>query len=419
MQNSLSSERAKMEQKMEDLTNGIKEACAQIPNQVILSQPGSIRRAHSVESRRPNMIRTGSQHHIQKQFSETNVNPPLEEVDGEGLGSEQFVSMSSFGSSTEHRDSDVNSLSGSMNCSSVFSASVSSLPAASVGRRYPTKSNRASSVSDYMDGHTSPTPIPELPESPGLSRPTTPHYYPTYSPRTRHRSNSSASPHSTFHSPKHSSSAQASPSHLPLVRTSTSTPRLLSPPESWSLSTSPRLTPKAARSSTDFRGRSSSSPIQKKKSSNHDIRQTPKDHQLSYFRKDSLTDDSGFKECALLVTDDESELRGSCDTLSEGSSPAEHDTPTKSSAFILRRSSLTGQIEHVTSLKTQVQRNSSLNMAAIDKLKKAPLKECRSLSVGQGRMKTDNTLQASVTNTSTTSRKSSKVILLESKETTV
>lgn len=398
---------------MDDLTNGIKEAqeqCVRLPRQV--STPGNIHRAHSVK---PNMIKTDSQLSIQQKKAQTCASPPMEEVDGERLAREQFAreqftSMSSLGSTNEHRDSDVNSLSESMNSSSVFSCSVTSLPVAS-GVRH---SYHPASISDYLEGHLSPTPIPELPESPSIPRSVTPHFYATYSPRARSRSNSSFSSVIT-HSPRHLLYSQASPSQLSLSRGSASHPGLLSPPEdprprsgTFSIFASPRLALKVTRSSQDVRGRSSS-PAHKKKNLPPKLSHSPKDQQLSYFRKNSLTDDSSFKESRLSITDDECELRGSSDNLSEGSSATENDTPTKTSARVLRRSSLTGQIEHVTNLRTQVRRNSSFNASAVEKLKHMSQ---RSLSIDQATASYSE-------NTSTSSRKSSKVVFLESKETTV
>ena len=394
-----------MEQKMDDLTNGIKEALdlsACLPKRIIVtSTPGSIRRAHSMESRKTYMIKSDSQHSLQKR-----VPPTLDEVDGTAnrqFTRERFTSMSSVGSSNEQ--SDLNSLSGSVNSSSVFSSAPLS--------GFPHRANRTASASDYLEGFLSPTPIPELPESPSLPRSASPYFFTTHSPLTRPRSNTTftgaklQSPRQ-LHSPRHlHTSSQAAPSNLAQI--------LLSPSErsprprsgSFSLLSSPRFSLKSTKSSQDLCDRSNSSPSHKRKSPGPKLRHAHKDQRLSYFRKNSLTDieGAGLKDSQLSInTDDECELRGSSENLSQLSSgTTEQDTaPAKKNACILRRSSLTGQIEHVTNLKAQVRRNSSFNNTlCVDKSKHVSVKERHSL---------------------TTAKKNGsprKVVFLDSKETTV
>jgi hypothetical protein len=405
---------------MEDLMNGIKDAheqCARMPRGVTVSTPGSIRRARSMEARKPHMIKLDSQLSMQKRMGV----PPLEEdVDGERMASKQFArepsaSMSSLSSSLEHRDSDINSLSTSP---SVFSFSVTSFPATSTSRR----PYRPASVSDFLDGRLSPTPIPELPESPNHSRSMSPQFFATYHPRIRSRSSFTSSP-LNLRSEKHEQAhSQPSPSHFSYTRGLLSTPEDIRPRSgSLSLLASPQLSLKT-RSSQDIRSRPSPSPAHKRKSPAPELRHAPKDQQLSYFRKNSLTD---VDSSCLSITDDECELKGSSDNLSQNSSSTpEHDAllSTKTGARVLRRSSLTGQIEHVANLKMQVRRN-SFNTSPIDKFKHGAVKEHHSLSINQKGIQNTrrhaNKKTSDLANTSTSSRKSSKVVFLDSKETTV
>ena len=410
---------------MEDLTNGIKEVqelSACMPMQIIItSTPGNVRRAHSVEARKPHIIKTDSQQSLLKKTPQTYSSHRQDEVvDGnesvsQHYARERFTSMSSIGSDVNSADS--------MNSPSVFSYS-SSLPKHSFSSAMREQSYRSASVSDYMEGHLSPTPIPELPESPQHSRPVTPRQvFVTHSPMARPRSNTSYSPVSV-RPPKHHPPPQPSPSHLSL------TPSLLSPTGnsrsrsgSFSLLASPRLALKATRSSQDVRGRSGSSPAPKRKSPpTPKIRHTPKDQRLSYFRN-SLTDihkEASLKDSQLSInTDDECELKGSSGTLSEFSgATADQDVVSataKSSARILRRSSLTGQIEHVTNLRTQVHRNSSFNSSSpVEKLKHTSVKEQHSLSINQRHNSTSDKR-----GDLSTSSNSNRVVFLDSKETTV
>lgn len=386
---------------MDDLTNGIKEAlelATCLPRRIIItSTPGSIRRAHSMDTRKTYMIKSDSAHSLQKR-----VPPPLDEVDGmtsRQFSRERFTSLSSVGSSNEQ--SDVNSLSESTNSSSIFSSSV---PTSGFPHRY----NRTGSASDYLEGFLSPTPIPELPESPGLPR--SPHYtFPTHSPLLpRPRANTTLTgvkPHSPRH--LHVSTQAPPPSNL--------AQSLLSPSEksrprsgSFSLLSSPRFSLKSTKPSQDVRDRSSSSPSHKRKSPGPKLRHAHKDQRLSYFRKNSLTDidQSSLKDSQLSINtdDDECELRGSNENLSQLSSgTADQDTvPAKKNSRILRRSSLTGQIEHVSNLRSQVRRNSSFNNTlCVDKSKYTSVKERRSFS----RDKKEDSSQ--------------RVVFLDSKETTV
>ena len=406
--------------------NGIKDAheqCARMPRGVVVSTPGSIRRARSMEARKPHMIKLDSQLSMQKKLP----GPPLvEDVDGERVASTQFVrepfaSVSSLSSSLEQRDSDINSLS---NSSSVFSFSVTSLPGSGITRR----PYRPASVSDFLDGRLSPTPIPELPESPNHShsRSMSPQFFATYNPRVRSRSSFTSSP-LNLRSQKHEQAhSQPSPTHFSYARGLLSTPEDIRPRSgSLSLLASPQLSLKNTRSSQDIRSRPSPSPAHKRKSPAPELRHAHKDQQLSYFRKNSLTDvDSSYKESQLSITDDECELKGSIDNLSQGScTTPEHDAvlSTKTSARVLRRSSLTGQIEHVANLKTQVRRN-SVNTSPVEKLKHRTVKEHHSLSINQGNQNTArhaSKKRSDLANTFTSSRRSSKVIFLDSKETTV
>lgn len=383
---------------MEDLTNGIKEArqlSARWPKPApISSTPGNIRRARSVESQKTYFIKTDSQQNMH-----TLSPPSLEEVD-EGI-SEQFARRQLASVSSLNSSQDGYSLSESMNSTSVFSSSVTSLPVAS----NPLRSHyRPRSVSDFLEEHISPTPIPELPESPSPVRSVTPSFFATYSPRVRPRTNSNFSP-INLHSPRHRYS-QASPS---LLSGSTRYPGLLSPedprPRSGSLSilASPRLAIKINKSTQDVHSRSNTSPPHKKKSPGREIKHAPKDQQLSYFRKNSLTDDSSFKESRLSLTDDEHELKGSSDNLYENSSEQDAHAP-KSNGRVLRRSSLTGQIEHVTNLKSQVRRNSSFVTSTVEKLPSSK--------------STKRYSQNKKSNIATNTQKS-KPVFLNSKETTV
>ena len=387
-----------MEQRMEDLTNGIKEArqlSARMQKPApISSTPGNIRRARSVESQKLYFIKTDSQHNMH-----TLSPPSLEEVD-EGI-SEQFARRQLASVSSLNSSQDGFSLSESMNSTSVFSSSVTSLPVSS----NPLRSHyRPRSVSDFLEEHISPTPIPELPESPSSVRSVTPSFFATYSPRVRPRTNSTFSP-ITLHSPRHRYS-QASPS---LLSGSTRYPGLLSPedprPRSGSLSilASPRLAIKINRPTQEVHSRSNTSPPNKKKSPGREIKHAPKDQQLSYFRKNSLTDDISFKESRLSITDDECELKGSSDNLYENSSETDAHAP-KSNGRVLRRSSLTGQIEHVTNLKSQVRRNSSFVTSTVETL--PPSKNTKRYS------------QNKKSNIATNTQKS-KLVFLNSKETTV
>lgn len=384
---------------MEDLTNGIKEArqlSARIRKPApISSSPGNIRRARSVEAQKTYFIKTDSQYNMY-----TLSPPSLEEVDegiSEHFARRQLASVSSLGSSQ-----DGHCLSESMNSNSVFSSSVTSLPVVS----NPLRSHyRPRSVSDFLEEHISPTPIPELPESPSSVRSVTPSFFATYSPRVRPRTNSTFSP-INLHSPRHRYS-QASP----FPSGSTRYPGLLSPedprPRSGSLSilASPRLAIKVSMSSQEVHSRPNTSPPHKKKSPGREIKHAPKDQQLSYFRKNSLTDDSSFKESRLSITDDECELKGSSDNLSQNSSTAEHDAhAAKSSGRVLRRSSLTGQIESVTNLKSQVRRNSSFVTSTVEKLPSSK--------------NTKRYSQNKKSNIAANTQKS-KLVFLNSKETTV
>ena len=428
IQNSLSSERVKMEQKMEDLTNGIREAqglSARVPRFIITSStPGIIRRAHSVESHRPNIIKTDSQLSLQWKANaeaQMQASPPIDEVDGEDMDNKQFVrekfkSTSSLGSL---KDGDATSPS-----DSVLSSSTS----ASTSHRFRFHSALVS------DDNFTPTPIPELPESPTILRPISPHFYATYSPRARPRaaSSSTPSPFKLHMSPNHQRMySQPAPSQLSFAHT------LLSPPEnsqtrsnSLSLLASPRLALKATLSSQDLRNRSNSSPAAKKRSppSSSKLRQSKhKDQRLSYFRKNSFTDlESSLKGSQLSITDDECELiKGSIDNLSQlsSSNTIEHDvsghkTPPTTSARILRRSSLTGQIEHVTNPKMSIRRNSSFNTSpSMERAKRASIWERRTLSINRG---TNPRSANKTTNTTPTANSScARVVYLDSKETTV
>lgn len=400
---------------MEDLTNGIKEVRVQCGRMPFLSQPGSIRRVHSVETRGPYLTKV---RHRRQASKNERYSPTLEEVEGEEeVVDGQYSSAFSLSSSMEHRESDATSLSDSMG-SSLFS-SVSSLPMSGLSRkdsnqnmRIPSiRTQRPSSVSELLERNLSPTPIPELPESPTLSRSNTPMFFATYSPRARPRSNTSFS---SFRNIYH-----RSPSKLRSVPSLASSEQSLLHSGSRASPRSPSLR-KAVKSATDMRGGSStSSPSHKKR--NPEIQQSHKDRQLSYFRRNSLTDDS-FKESALSATDDECELKGSADTLSQGSIATDNDAPTKGNgkSLILRRSSLTGQIEHVTNLRAQVRRNSSFNTPA--ETKNVPFHGRWSMACSQGSIKgisrTVARQSSSTSNVASSSRKS-RVILLESKETTV
>ena len=400
---------------MEDLANGIKEVRVQCGRMPFTSQPGFIRRVRSVEHRGPYMIKP---HHRRQASKNETYSPTLEEVEGEEDAVDgQYSSVLSLSSSVEHRESDVTSLSDSMG-SSLFS-SVSSLPVSGTFRkdsnqnmRVPSiRTQRPSSVSELLERNFSPTPIPELPESPSSSRPNTPMFFATYSPRLRPRCNSSFSSFgSVYHrSPKLHSAPSLAISEQSLLR-----------PGSRGSPRSPSLR-KAVKSAIDMRNGSSTSSLSHKKR-NPEIQQSPKDKQLSYFRRNSLTDNS-FKESTLSVTDDECELKGSADTLSQGSSPTDNDAPTKGNgkSLILRRSSLTGQIEHVTNLRAQVRRNSSFN-APVETVN-VPFHGRWSMSCSQGSIKgvgkTVVSRQSSSTSNAATSFRKSRVILLESRETTV
>lgn len=401
---------------MEDLSNGIKEVRVQCGRMPFISQPGCIRRVHSVETRGPYSIKT---HHRRQASKNETYSPTLEEVEGEEEAVDgQYSSAFSLSSSVEHRESDMTSLSDSMG-SSLFS-SVSSLPVSSMSRkdsnqnmRVPSiRTQRPSSVSELLERNFSPTPIPELPESPGLSRSNTPTFFATYSPRLRPRSNSSIS---SFNNIYH-----RSPSKLRSSPNLASSEQSLLRPGFRGSPRSPSLR-KAVKSAIDMRnGSSTSSPSHKKK--NPEIQQSQKDKQLSYFRRNSLTDNS-FKESTLSVTDDECELKGSADTLSQGSSPTDNDAPTKGNgkSLILRRSSLTGQIEHVTNLRAQVRRNSSFNAPV--ETTNVPFHGRWSMACSQGSIKgiskaVASRQSSSTSNVATNSRKS-RVIILESRETTV
>ena len=185
---------------------------------------------------------------------------------------------------------------------------------------------------------------------------------------------------------------------------------------------SPRLALKATLSSSDLRTRSNSSPAppKRKSPSSSKLRHKKKDQQLSYFRKNSFTDlESSLKGSQTSIADeDECELKGSRDNVAGlgggGGGFGEQPSPTGSagrpSARILRRSSLTGQIEHVAnSARAQVRRNNSFNASAItsvDGFKHAAVKGQRSLLVNKPRY-------------SLTPTAPRRVVFLKSKETTV
>ena len=177
---------------------------------------------------------------------------------------------------------------------------------------------------------------------------------------------------------------------------------------------SPRLALKATLSSQDLRNRSNSSPAPKKRSPGSKLKHNKKDQQLSYFRKNSFTDlETSLKGSQTsIATDDECELKGSTDNVAASSGDQESPTWTASgraSARVLRRSSLTGQIEHVTNSRAQVRRNNSFNTSAITSVegfKHAAVRERHSVSVQQPRK-------------SLTPTAPRRVVYLRSKETTV
>ena len=417
-----------MEHKMEDLVNGIKEVSEQsanFPRRIVItsSTPGSIRRVQSMEGRKKNMVKRDSERSLGKLKSSAyhrQMSGP-DEVDGEGWPNRQrFASVSSTGSS---REGDVASLSDSLNSSRVSSSTASS----SIRRL------QLPPISDYMDGHPSPTPIPELPESPSISRSATPRLFIPHSPLHRPRSTSSTTPPSANKldsSPKHQRMySQPSPIHPSLAQSllsptatsggggSTSRPRS----GSFSMLASPKLALKATLSSQDLRNRAYSSPVPSKKRSSpgSKLKHHKKDQQLSYFRKNSFTDlESSLKGSQTsIATDEECELKGSRDNMADfGASSGDQESPTlppgsnRGTPRILRRSSLTGQIEHVANLRTQLRRNNSFNTSAVTSASGAKhhfgVKEQRSLSVQEPRK-------------SLTPTAPRRVVYLRSKETTV
>ena len=414
---------------MEELMNGVKDArqlCARMP--APLSRPGVIRRARSVESQRQNLLRTHSQQPMmRKQFSDTTTcaSPPLEEVDGEELEGEQHASASSLSSQeAEHKDNHVRSLSDSAG-SPLFS-SVSSLPVSGATYRlisHPGPFRRPASVSDFLDRHDSPTPIPELPEPPAHHRASTPHVCATYSPiKVHHR----------YSFRTRSSYVGPSPALSPLRGSpskQSSSPGFFSLSDSnghsWSSSSPQFTTTRVSKFNLNPRNHSQSSPPpssanKNKKKGSPVLSQSDKDQELSYFRKNSLIHDNSFREGLVSFADDECELKGSGDNLSQvgSGSGSEYLTPTKtsSSSVILRRSSLTGQIEHVSHQKTQARRNSSYN-TYLHSTDVGRLKETRMLSSSQGNLK--NMAVAQVSNKAKNSKRKSKIIILNSKETTV
>ena len=420
-----------MEQKMEDLVNGIKEArevSAHVPKSIVItsSTPTMIRRAHSMDTRKKNVVKTDSEQSLAKYKSvyfqqQMSTSPPLDEVDSEGwIGHQRFASVSSVSSTASYRrDSDVTSVTDSISSSR--------------------RSLRPPSLSEYMDDYLSPTPIPELPESPSTTRSVTPVYLCPSSPRPRHRANSSTlstPPPPNFSlsasSPSHARmQSQPSPAHSSsLLAQTLISGQAAARPRSGSLSilSSPRLALKASLSNSDLRSRSSASPATaRKKSPGSKLKQHKKDQRLSYFRKNSFEDlESSLKgsqgsQASISIDEDDDGcmLKGSRDDLvklGEGGSEDPQESPTGSvgstgRSRILRRSSLTGQIEHVTNLRAQVRRNSSFNTSPvppIETLKHAPLGPQRSLSVcGKN------------TRHSLTPTALRKVVFLKSKETTV
>ena len=417
---------------MEDLVNGIKEVreqSAHMPKRIIItgSTPGSIRRVHSMDCRKKHAARTDSEQSLLKYKSgayyhtQLSTSPPLEEVDGESWPYHQrFASVSSISSSGGvYRDSDVASLNDSMN-SSLYSGSTA-------------HSLHPPSVMGYMDERPGPTPIPELPESPSVSRPITPHVH-VHSPIHRPRSSSSTTPPSALRissSPRHQRMhSQPSPTHPhtpshPLLSPSGMSTGSITPTMtrarsgSFSMLASPRLALKSTLSSSDLRARSTSSPAPlKKKSPSSKLRHNKKDQRLSYFRKNSFTDlESSLKgsQTSILDDDDGCELKGSRDNVADFSRGGfgEQDSPTgttgRPNARILRRSSLTGQIEHVASLRAQVRRNNSFNASSVTSVegsKHPALKQQHSLCSRDPRY-------------SLTPTPPRRIVYLKSKETTV
>ena len=421
-----------MEQKMEDLVNGIKEVqeqSAHMPKHIIItsSTPGSVRRVHSMDSRKKQMVKTDSEQSLMKYKSgayyHTQLSgPPLDEVDGESWPNHQrYASESSVGSSgVFYRDSDVASLAESVTSSLVSSSAHNSL-------HLPCRL-------EYMDDRPIPTPIPELPESPSVSRSVTPLIHVAGSPLRRPRSSSSTTAPSTLKfvsspvrhqrmnsqpSPPSSAHALLSPSGLsagsltPTI--ATTRPRS----GSFSVLASPHLALKSTLSSSDLRTRSSSSPAPlKKKSPGSKLRHNKKDQQLSYFRKNSFTDlESSLKGSQTSIADDYDgcDMKGSRDNVAEfsrrvsGEQESPPGMPGRANAQILRRSSLTGQIEHVTNLRAQVRRNNSFNASSVVSVEGSnhpALKQQHSLCARHPRI-------------SLTPTPPRRIVYLKSKETTV
>ena len=410
---------------MEDLVNGIKETqqlSVHMPKCIIItsSTPRNIRRVQSMESHKKdleqNLMKYKSGAYYNTQMSSS---PPLEEIDGETWPNHQhYASDSSVGSPTYYRDSDVGSLTESLT-SSVFSSTVSN--------SYLHPPSRI----EYMDDRPIPTPIPELPESPSVSRPVTPLVSGgvARSPFHRPRSSSSTNPPSALKfssSPRHQQmNSQPSPpsSAHTLLSPSGLSAGSLTPTRrrsgSFSVLASPHLALKATLSSSDLRARSCSSPAPlKKKSPGSKLRHNKKDQQLSYFRKNSFTDlESSLKgsQTSIADNDDGCELKGSRENMvkfSRGLS-GEQESPLgtagRPNTRILRRSSLTGQIEHVSGLRAQVRRNNSFNtssIASVEGSNHRTLKQQRSMCARDPRLPL----------TPTPPR---RIVYLKSKETTV
>lgn len=425
-QNQLSEERVQMEQRMDDVVNGIQKAQTQYQNQLrnFYQQngkrskhspptPGSLRRVHSSGEKY-----TNSTTWLIPRTSEASLDLP----DGDSLSNQKERAKLNFNESVSQCNEEVSVKESTAD--SAYGGSCSTYR----GRRSESFSSTDSqsqssslnfggslSQSNEVFGNwMSQSTIPELPESPRLMIATPPSSLSQDSfmqsmPSLNHRS--------------HSRHAHlVSPGYRPHRSYSTSTPKRNYVNVSVKVTSSPEQSP------LDTSLKATSSPDVSRRSVKSDLHQSHNNHHhhhpVSAHRSVSRTLHRNSTDNVMnsVIAEDKADVQSfASDSLSQLSTCTDDGSPKAvGSMVIIRRSSLTGQLEHVRKPRSvaAVKRNSSFDVSKEHSTTNVDLVRQRAFSVC-GMNKHAVTDDFKVLNRGFRKRRRKQVILNTSVETTV
>ena len=336
-QNDLSNERTKMEQQMDDLINGIREARQQCHNQRRRRSSGRILTPGSL--RRMSSAGVVSNNNVESRLAKQPVSPESPKSIGHDVPDtprltdniSNSIISTSVTSQESIEDSPVFAHKGSLSDSLNSSISTRSLPAYRSKRSQSTSSSvkdrvSSDSFSEYsrslslsQDEWFHSSVIPELPETPRLSSPGE-----TPVLQTKHNQSTPALNYQSSTAPRSKSGYK------------TSTPNRSMPVHM--MTSSPDISKKG---------------IVKQEHYSY--------HSLTRSQRNSLPD--GVMNSVIL--EDQVDTNSCYDSLSQLSSCTDEGSPkSRGSTLILRRSSLTGQLEHIRRPRLLVKRNSSFGTSS-------------------------------------------------------